>query len=75
MIFLKTLIGCVNEGPNFPSCIHWIKGREGGLFIILEVVFRSVQAFRSNQTDFSGSGTETEEGGGRPGTISNPVNL
>ncbi len=51
MIFLKTLIGCVNEGATFPSRIHWIRRGEGGLFIILEVVFRSVQAFRSNQTN------------------------
>lgn len=29
LIFLKTLIGCVNEGATFPSCIHWIK-RGGG---------------------------------------------
>lgn len=42
---------------------------------MLDVVFRSVQAFRSNQTDFSGSGIETEEGGGSLGTVSNSVNL
>ena len=54
----------MNKGGTFPSCIHWIKRRGGGgggggvvgggggwLFIILGVVFRSVQAFRSNQTN------------------------
>lgn len=75
MIFLKTLIGCVNEGAAFPSCIRWIKDGRRGDFQFLEAVFRSAQAFRISQFQFRGSDAGTEDEGTHEGTVSDSMNL
>lgn len=63
------------RGPLSHHASTGLKDVRRGYFQFMEGVFRSVQAFRSSQFQFSGSDAGTEDEGRHAGTVSDSMNL